>query len=955
MALQSALTGGQLTEIRSGEYQTLQFVCLVPNTVVVRFQPSVAPSTSVFAQITVGTVNTGSMSNIKEGQLVIFSTSTDHQATEFFRTRVRKVSGTTILYVGENSQTLTTSHYVTVVDTYEIQEKLRRDLNRLDWEITFRLLRPIETALQSAYVLTNGVTAFTPTASPRVMDADASSISTHSWSSSNSSDVLNSGGTTASPNFTLQAGAFRWIRYTFTDNLGLSNYRVIPVWTVPKNYSNVVALGWGAASGELANVSFDSELGWTCSIPAFSGISTLLNRTFTVVACDEWYGGRTNADRQSIRTNINFIGYLQTESVQTSADEQHGQISETQFRIESFGHQLERQNISPVTVIQTINTATVWDEIQDPTPGRMLTYRLTEYSTASNLMAIALPSDDGNFIGDDLTLSTEKALDDLIQIASNINAEIQFDITGKLEMCRDLNYLNTTARDAAPVVATLTPADFTSQYTIDYEYGFTTSQVTITGGDYTTSTDRYDLTEAVAPAVARYGEGDPFELPNQVLTTNSTQAQANTELAQRAANFLAANNPTWTLRVTLKDQWHFLIPDVGAWFKFTITAEDTVRGKVFGSSDRWQLVQIDVTTNSELGTREVTAIFRHETSSTGASVRAAPIVHDEQADIDYVPGVLPPFTGGDTTLTDDTWYDSQDPRPPSNQNPVQPDCELFGFRPKSVDSMFTGSLGTLYATVTVRGSGLISTGAGAVDIDFESTNGGLTADYDVSGTPGNQYIGVYTGGVGWEDSLDQTLTGPNRSVRGIAIRYIPGADLTDPAVELDYSTVFGTNYLNSCYGARIICKNNGATVRDSGTGIGQGTGTLSDSATGTVDEIILLAICGVSSSQSIDPGGTSTFTGFRIAGVGQVWGDALYYSTDEWQTAQAYNANNGLYLEGSQPTAPPFNPNHEYILPSIQITGLATVQIEFRHTSYPQANMENWSLGGVVCEQEDPI
>lgn len=976
MALQSALTNDQLTDIRSGVYQSLQFVCTVPNDVVVQFQPDAAPATDVFAEIVVGSVGTGSMSDIEEGQLVLFSTTTDYIATEFFRTRVRTVSGTSTLYVGENSQTLTTSHYVTVINTYEMVERLRRDVTRVDWDITFRKLRPIETALQSAYVLTNDETTFAPTAVPVVMDADAASISTHAWSSSNSNDTLDSGGTTASPSFTLEAGAFRWIRYTFTDNLGLSNYRAIPVWTVPRDYSNAVTLGWGAASGELANISFDPELGWTCSIPAFDGITTLLNRTFTVVACDEWYGGVTNSDRQSIRTNINFIGYLQTESVQTSADQQHGQISEVQFSIESFGHQLARQNIAPVTVIQKNSSAAAWDEIKNPTPGRMLSYRLTEYSTASTLMAIKLPSDDTDFIGDDLTLSTEKALDDLNFIADVINAEVQFDVTGKLELCRDLIYLNTTARDAAPVVATLTPADFASRFVIDFEYGKTVAQATITGGSYSTTTDSYNLFEAITPAEARYSEGDPFELANQVLTTDNTSAESIAEIAQRAANFLAAKNPTWILRVTLKDQWHFLIPDVGAWFKFTIAATDTVRGKVFGSNDRWQLVQIDISTNSETGTREVSATFRHETSSTGASVRAKPIINDVNADIDYVPGVLPPLTGGDLSLTDGTWYDSQDAAPPSNPNPTDEHCENAGFRVTDAAGVQVGvALNNEYVGITLRGAGQIAleadVGEWCYTFDFTQSDGGFVI------RPTSLGCGTWVAGQGW---VHTDIVSSGHNIRGVSIEItLPVSTSRNyTTFTIEYSYTYGhldVNFLPPDEPTANFWRieNGGSmpflTIADMNTPSFEGTNKIwtithpTSTYNGTSDTFRFAAESSNDNQVPKTYDGNVTIHSLEVRGTGvnpfpenncgePVYGDAFYFWTGTLDTPSGtptpYPDGNGVLIESVSPgSIPPYSPSHEYTLDPFQVTS-GPVLIEYEPL-LGTGGLTNWSIQAEVC------
>ena len=903
MALQIALTNDQLTAIRSGAYQAIEYVCLVPNSVVVQFQPDAAPALDVFAEITVGTVASGDMADVKQGQLVIFSTTSDYKATETFRTRVRKVGDVTTLYVGENSSVLTTSYYVTVLDTYEIQEKLRRSETLADWDITYRKLLPVEAALPSAVVLSNGVTSYSPTAVPKAMDATATTSFTHLWESSNGSDSI-SNGTTASPTITLDAAAFRWLRYTFTDSNGNANYRVIPCWTVPKDYSSVVSLGFMGQGGEVANVSFDAELGWTATVPAWDGITTLLNKTLTVIASDEWY----DDTRQSIRTNINHVGYLQTETVQTNADERFGRISEARFTVEGFGHQLARQNISPVTIIRTATPA-AWDDIKDPTPGRMLTYRLTEYSTASNLMAISLPSDDGDFIGDDLTLSTEKALDDLQQIAEVINAEIQFDVTGKLEMCRDINYLGDTERNAAPVVATLTPADFASQYSIEYEYGRTTAQATITGGAYNTSRDVYDLFEAITPAEARYSEGDPLELGNQVLTTDATAANSMDEIKQRAANFLAANNPTWTLRGTLKDQWHFLTPDVGAWFKFTIAASDTVRGRAFGSSDRWQLVQIDVSSNAQDGTRDVNATFRHETRSTGASVRVAPIVNDPDADIVNVPAAFPSLAGGDLGLTGGFHYDALDPAPPSEPNPVGANCELGGFRPKSglsYDTTGTALTGE-YVTWRVRGSGVIrsalntSVAVSATVNPF--TGGGATA---IVVGAGEQVTFSATGT--W--SYGVAPVGPN------------GGGFNDPGTSVPAAPI-----------ASLIAK---VGVGGSWFFVGA-SNTLTMPAGGT----LYLAMNDTSIGFG-DNSGTLTVTVSAL----EVEGDAFYYSIDggAWTP---YGSGDGLLIEGVQPAGiPPYADTHEY---EGALTATSGTIIYTFESPYPNSLMTNWSIQAITC------
>jgi hypothetical protein len=955
VALLTAISGTPLTDIRSNaNYRTIQYLCLVPNDVVVRFLPSVAPTTAVYAEITVGTVGTGSMSNIREGQTVIYSTTTDHQATEVFRTRVRKVSGTATLFVGENSQVLTTSMYVTVIDTYELREKLRRSATMMDWEITFRKLLPIETALPSAVVVSNGATSYAPTAVPKAMDASATSTFIHFWESSNSSDSV-ANETTASPTFTLQAAAFRWIRYTFVDSNDNTNYRVIPCWTVPKNYSSQVATGFVSASGDMASISQDAELGWSATIPAFAGIENVLNKTLCVIAADEWY----NNSRQSIRTNINMVGWLQNESTDTSGSETIGRDTETNFTIEGIGHQLARLNVSSATVIQTNGTPTAWDTIQNPTPARMLTYHLSENTTLFNLCSMSIPADDTDFVGDDYTISNGKALDDMRAITEVINAELQYDTNGRLDLCRNLVYLDDTARDAAVTVVEFEQGDFTN-HNIDYDYSKQTASLKMTGGAYNSVADSYVLYEADAPAVARESEGDPEQISNQVLVTDSTGEEAEFEIAQRASNFFAANNPTWTLRCTLNDEWWFLVPDVGVWFTFPLAETDTARGKVFTSGDRWQLLQIGHSTNNITGRRQVDATFRLETQSTGAMVRAAQIQNDTAADIIYYPAVLPPFVGENLEYTDGNWYDSEDSAPPSDPTPPDADCELGGLRILNPVPYITDNSALLneVLAITVRGSGQLSStvsegGMRYYSHDFASGAGIWTI---VQGTLDGQLSAAKNAGNNARQAIATYDFPANVNLLGARIIVSRSGGVSHGGS--DYTSVRGWDSLAQTTQTYFL----GGGFRSNGTDIVECSHVTARSVRRLA---IAVGVAGANypatsaSIQSIELWFDSDASlGDLIeeladvcndepaAGDTPIYGDAFYF----WQDGvapQAYDAGEGLLVNFVQPASiPPYSDTHEYLIFEDVTSGVVTYEF---NSPYSLDDAENFSIQVETC------
>jgi hypothetical protein len=958
----SAITSTPLTDIRSDNaYRAFQFVCTVPNEVVVQFNPDSAPTVSVYAELAVGAVVSGDMADIEEAQTVIFSTTSDYQATEVFRTRVRKVDGTTVLYIGEISQTITITDYVTVLNTYEIHEKLRKSETYADWDIPFRKLLPIETALPSAVVLTNDEITYTPPANAIVMDFSASTIDTHAWSSSNPNDSFDDD-TIAQPEITLEAEAFRWLRYTFTDDLGQSNFRVLPVWTVPKDYNTVVALGFVGESGDVADISFDADLGWTASVPAWTGIADLIDKTYTVIACDEWY----NDTRQSIRTNINFVGFLQNENNATSGDESAGAISETTFTIEGFGHQIARQNIAPIRITRVAGTPTVWNEVQNPTPARMITYHASEGSTLLHLCSLSIPSDDADFVGDDLSVTSGKLLDDIRFIGEVINAELQFDCDGRLDLCRNLNFLDDTARDAAPVVATLTIADYES-FTDEIDYSSTTATLDMTGGAYDSAGDVYDLYQAIAPASARLGEGDPLEIANQVLTTDSTPAEALTEISERAANFFAYNNPTWLRRVVLKGEWYFPVPDVGSWFKFTQSADETARGRVFGDSDRWQLVEISYSTNSETGQRTVNASFRHETQSTGAIVRASPIVNDAAGDIIYFPAVLPPFTGGDLDLTDGEWWDSQDPTPPSETNPSSGECENGGFRPKTDGSYATGTpaLNGELVQITVRGSGQLkevganslqkyyvqdfSTGLGAWSLDMGALQGDGVHGTKLGETDFKQYELSY--------ALPATVTmlGMRQTVSHVGgigngsndFHTVRGySDLAETT-----QTVFNGGGFYVTADHEQPCTNH---VGDPQVITLAADGRVEQPnypSTETVIHMIELWMADDAPIGIYIEALSNVCTGTPVAASKTWYGDAFYFWSDD-DAPRPFADGQGLMIEFlTPPSIPPYSETHEYNVELIVTSGPVLYEYE---SPFGNSNMDNWSLQITTCFEGVP-
>jgi hypothetical protein len=954
MTLATTISGANLTKIRSGLYQAQQFVAVVPNDIVVQFNPSVAPSASVYAEITVGTVASGSMSNIKSLQTVIYSTTTDFKATELYRTYVRKVSGTSTLYIGQTGQNLTTSLYVTVLNTYDTFERprvIRNDVQYVDWDITFRRLLPVETALPSAVVLIDGETSWSPTAVPAEMDNDATSTFTHAWESSNGSDSLDSGGTTASPSWTLAADAHRWIRYTFTDSNGNSNIRLISVWTVPKDLSGQINLGFIGRDNSVANIQYQQGYGWSCDIPATHSISSLMRNTFCTIFSIEDY----NATRGSIESNIDFVGWITDETIETSSSEDHGVISTARFVVHGFGTRFQLTGVPPLGITSD-TTPTQWDDIENPTPIRVISYILTEHTNLLSLCAFKFPSNHTDYTAPSQFFTSElKIAYEAAQYqADALDGVMQFSHDGIFDITQNLVERDDTARSAADTVAAIVTSDIQS-YRLTRNPLPLIRFLIVYAGSYNTSGAFYSVYRAYVPPVADIRGINDIEITNMVLTSDLSDANAQAEMAERSANKFASLNPADTLSVTFKDGWRFLQPDVGAWYTFTIDSTDTLRGIAYDSNTRWQLVEFSYTSNNQTGRKEVTGTFRRETQNTGANIEVVKLETTDDSNINAVPGILPPFTSNDLGLTDGNWFDSFDTSPPSDPNPQSGNCELLGFRPKQITDITTDQSALLGERISylVEGSGAILEGDDTTQ-DLTSTNGGWVAktvgDVDTpTRTITSGTAGTYSGGVGWEDGDYINNNGAYR--RGVHIALDLGSVQTIDSFAYTFDYTKGNFSATSLVTSAISYSTDGVnfTFKAFSTAASMSTGndqTMTEEfAVISARYIWFFFVCSHTSSPGTN---TGSLTLKNVSMTSEtVYGDALYYWTADTDPTP-YDSSEGLLFEGAQPASiPSYNDTHQYTLYDGSVdSGPLLFSFE---SPYSRSFMTNWSLQITVC------
>ena len=238
-------------------------------------------------------------------------------------------------------------------------------------------------------------------------------------------------------------------------------------------------------------------------------------------------------------------------------------------------------------------------------------------------------------------------------------------------------------------------------------------------------------------------------MANQVLTADSTQSSARTEIAQRIANDLDFVNPKPILNVTVMDGFWWCIPSLHQWWTHTIPLSLTVRERAYTTADRWWLSTISYTANQDLEERSTSLTFELETLSTNAG-----IVPTIVPDINEPTWDWPPIGGFDIFIDDPLVnYDTDDPNvgdialegdttlepyPDGNDDQVKVGEEKLNV-PMNVSQNVSTTRDTVAGetyTISVVGDSQIELGD-SFDDDLTASDGGYTTATVDAGTPGS--------------------------------------------------------------------------------------------------------------------------------------------------------------------------------------------------------------------------
>lgn len=929
------LSAPQLATLRRSNYWIRVLTAINPSEVVFRAQSSQTITNDAFITFTWDNADVGAYTDVWEGMVCYLSSSTDIRDA-FYRGRVRLSPSATEFYINKNPSTLADGTYIIVTRDTDLFVRVRDD-TLVDGSIAYHALPPVLMGLPSTFVLydsdNDGQVTVTPAQTGIPVDAAATMIDTWAWDVSGSGAFSIDDPTLEHPTFTLEAGFHYLIRVIYTDDNGVSNYQIVQVYAIDRTFSAPVVqpVISGSVNGTLDD-------GWTASLTAYADVSTLIDRSHCVIFGIERFGDNSHTP---MFDNVLMSGRIRSDSLQTEGSIEAGRVAQVTFSVEGVTSYLRRLRI-PNDIVRATDTPNAWGEITEPNPFRMAVYEMWAYSTLTNIGSFGVES--GAFAawqigGEPRGIDGGFALDVLIGILDPIKAYPNVAPTGDIFLARTVSYL--ADRSGVQTIATLALGDLRT-YTVDRDSSDTVAQVIAFAGSFDSTANTFVLYTAQAPTIPYGDGGDTRELDREILAADSTILAAQEEVASRAANEFAYQNPKPLLKATIFDSWALVLrPTNYQRWAAVLPADSNTLAIPYGASDYWQLQSVSLTINDN-GSIDATAEWPAETQFSDAQVRAAPLPLNVGPMNPVLPDLpndlLLPTDPLEIYPTDDfpTLEDRQAIDPFSGMQaytPLPPDvaaqaaanmgqagCVTVRSNWRVSVNAESGPVTTLSAPylLSVQGKTRYSTTEWQHTINFLAEDGGFVRDPDP--LRGNGMYGHWVSGQGWLTD-DAFASGNYR--RGVNIVLtLSSTPFTYLQVKFDYA---GIPFVPPGSSANVAILDATPVYNVFDTSIAHGT-DLYQAWTGsaTATQIVLGLNASVNNGAAVYGGsarlkeltlrgtGTNPFTG----GTPQVLeGDAFYvYSpTDDTINPTLYSSTEGYIVDNTKYAAiPPYSASHKY-------------------------------------------
>lgn len=931
------VSGGDVTRLRRSNYWQRCFTAISTNEVLFRAQVN-GEQTEPFLSFAFDNVSIGSYTDCLPGLTCYLSPTTDIRDA-IYRGRVRLAPTASTFYIDYNATAVPDNSYIIVTADSDVFARVRQG-DLADGSISFYNLPPMIDGLPGCLVLYDSTNAgyvdYTPS-QDGVPVADGATINDSTgwqWAirGGGATSYQSGSSTSKAPTIRFTAGFKYMLQCSVTDSNAVTHYQWVHVYAIDRVFSAPVVLPVVTGS-----IESDLENGFSASITAYAQVNTLADRSHVAVFVVEHFGDDTSAP---VLSNLRFSGRLRGETITTEGSAEAGQVQQVTFSAEGITAIMQRLRV-PNDIVRHNATPDAFGEIKNPTVYRMAVYALDLYSTVLTQGSFTAGQSSTlawKIGGEPVSIDGGTALDMLAGICERIKAAPNYAPDGSIHLEQLASYQ--VDRSGIVTIADLEPMRESTGFEIDRDTSRQTGQVTAYGGYWSTVNNTFVLLTAFAPTVPYSESPETRELTRELLETDSTATEAETELQARAGNELAYYNAKPLITLDLIDSMNFLFATGYQRYTALIPATSNSRGIAYGTSDYWQLQRVTTTYNPD-GTAPVNAELVAETSNTDAQSVASLLP-------DNLTGMNPvfPVLSNDPAFPDDPlWMFPTDTPTLEEYPPIDPYSDFLANSPftpdqaadaarkqgtancKTVQVNMRNPGTTLGDFLTVNGAGYTVkiTGTGQIGSDswtqtFNMTSGlnGWTFALDNLGNP----IGAVSPGSGIT-TTDCILEPSNYQLRGLFIAYnvvIPS--LTSISIVMDFTA--GGLLPNSVFWLDGSPLNLIPSPPTNGTNVvtvyAPGGSIAAASQIGIqVNSSYQTAYSGAALLKSITLTGTGT-NPFTSDPGGDSFGDAFYrYFPGDDGSAALFGTTEGLLFAGNKPAViPPYSPNHEY---TVQITG----------------------------------
>lgn len=302
MSLTKVVASPQYTLLRgadnAGQYAGNMLVSLFSNRVLLAGQiNSDLTGSGSWMQFNYNNVSVGSYTNVYVEQALLIGKVNDIKKATFYG-RIRLPATSTIIYSNESSQDFTIGDYFWVIDNHLPQYRLSRPstldpataIELVDGDQGFSQPWPMIVGLKTGYAgyvnPTTGKLRLAFDASQSFPVASGDSISSYGYFFPGGATVVAGGTNQPIVVVDLDPGE-QWAQLDVASSTGSQRrYFGLKVHDTGSNQPDVGFDG-GSIDGEITR-------GWTCSLPAFTGVDNVLNNTCAIVwRANEQYGGTT--------------------------------------------------------------------------------------------------------------------------------------------------------------------------------------------------------------------------------------------------------------------------------------------------------------------------------------------------------------------------------------------------------------------------------------------------------------------------------------------------------------------------------------------------------------------------------------------------------------------------------------------------------------------------------------